>query len=920
MRCIFPRTLVVVFSLLSLPAISQETSVVRIGVSLPRMAAKTVSGSQSQNQLVKILNEHKAEKNVHLVVEAVALDQESGPSALTEAKARKCDYLLAAHVFDPQTGSTLINNGAAGMDYVPVFSAVVEVRLIRVADGSPFSINSTRKEDRGLVDEAVKDALSDLAREAIEQIAKGGNVAHVELGTRLNAAQKTSEPPAFAARPCSWLADSIPHIEALRGVCEYTLSLQTKMPNFICDQEVSRFRGKNKVPFDLIMAAVRYEDGKESYEQVKRNGKPVPQELAQSPGLWSTGEFGSNLRSIFDTWNQPVFEFSKVDKLGDHPAWVFTYRIARQNDPLWRLHGDSTVLAPPYKGELWIDQNTGGLLRFNSVATDIPASFAMAAAGLEIDYSDVSFPDGSSFVLPADFTVNTTYRKQDPTRNLVRFRNCHKFRAKAQIVLNVPSGSASEDASSESNSGDASVRETDAGEQIYAILREQSIRDDQLALDVERRQELNASTMASMNHIAELAQRYRALEEEKATSSTSEPPSSPSSANIETTLKVSVKFVPVTVVLRDGKGNAVGDLQREDFLLFDNGKPQPIKSFSIEYKRASGPQKQSPSLSNSAIASDTSSSAVADRSVAYVFDDIHSAFEDIASAREAAARHLAALGPQDRAAIFTTSGQTGLDFTADPKRLLDTLKALRPHPMTHGPTCPSLSQYMADLIVNQDDREALGLATRDAINCAFGGDASMSVRAEQIAKSTAIELLSAGGAENQSTLGMLRDVFRRTGSASGSRSIVLISPGFLMSTPETRQALMELTDSALRSQIVVNTLDVRGLYTPVAAPNEAHPANPVVRFRYDREEAAEQGEVMANLAYSTGGTFFHNNNDMDEGFRRTADAPEYIYVLGFSPTKLDGKFHKLKIKLNNSAKLTVQAREGYYALKPAANP
>ena len=78
---------------------------------------------------------------------------------------------------------------------------------------------------------------------------------------------------------------------------------------------------------------------------------------------------------------------------------------------------------------------------------------------------------------------------------------------------------------------------------------------------------------------------------------------------------------------------------------------------------------------------------------------------------------------------------------------------------------------------------------------------------------------------------------------------------------------------------------------------------------------------MANLAYATGGTFFHNNNDLDEGFRRTADAPEYIYVLGFSPQKLDGKFHKLKVTVMAQAgsgapgKLTVQARQGYYALK-----
>ena len=69
-----------------------------------------------------------------------------------------------------------------------------------------------------------------------------------------------------------------------------------------------------------------------------------------------------------------------------------------------------------------------------------------------------------------------------------------------------------------------------------------------------------------------------------------------------------------------------------------------------------------------------------------------------------------------------------------------------------------------------------------------------------------------------------------------------------------------------------------------------------------------------------GGTFFHNNNDLDEGFRRTADTPEYIYVLGFSPQKLDGKFHKLKVTLKNPEKLTVQARQGYYAFKATANP
>jgi VWFA-related protein len=76
--------------------------------------------------------------------------------------------------------------------------------------------------------------------------------------------------------------------------------------------------------------------------------------------------------------------------------------------------------------------------------------------------------------------------------------------------------------------------------------------------------------------------------------------------------------------------------------------------------------------------------------------------------------------------------------------------------------------------------------------------------------------------------------------------------------------------------------------------------------------------VLADLAYGTGGMFFHNSNDLRTGFRQTADVPEFIYVLGFSPQKLDGKFHKLKVKVNGAEKMAVQARAGYYALKPAS--
>src|SRR5271169_4072427 len=48
------------------------------------------------------------------------------------------------------------------------------------------------------------------------------------------------------------------------------------------------------------------------------------------------------------------------------------------------------------------------------------------------------------------------------------------------------------------------------------------------------------------------------------------------------TFSTKVNLVMVPVVVRDGKGKAIGTLQKEDFQLFDKGKPQVISRFSVE--------------------------------------------------------------------------------------------------------------------------------------------------------------------------------------------------------------------------------------------------------------------------------------------------------------------------------------------------
>jgi len=74
---------------------------------------------------------------------------------------------------------------------------------------------------------------------------------------------------------------------------------------------------------------------------------------------------------------------------------------------------------------------------------------------------------------------------------------------------------------------------------------------------------------------------------------------------------------------------------------------------------------------------------------------------------------------------------------------------------------------------------------------------------------------------------------------------------------------------------------------------------------------------MASLADGTGGTFFHNSNDLDAGFKALTEVPETVYVLELSlnNVKPDGAYHSLKVKLDRDG-LDLNARRGYFMPKP----
>jgi hypothetical protein len=192
--------------------------------------------------------------------------------------------------------------------------------------------------------------------------------------------------------------------------------------------------------------------------------------------------------------------------------------------------------------------------------------------------------------------------------------------------------------------------------------------------------------------------------------------------------------------------------------------------------------------------------------------------------------------------------------------------------------------------------------------------------------------LSSGEHESRVSLISLKDVVHSVSRMPGQRSIVVVSPGFI--APDLEYDYTDIIDRAVRSQVVISALDARGLYVilpygdashqPSVIPGDStlNSAISASKSLMETAAASAQDDLLAVLADGTGGVFFHNNNDFDEGFRRVAEAPEYSYVLAFAPQnlKLDGSFHSLKVTLKNPQKLALQARRGYYAPKNFANP
>jgi hypothetical protein len=179
----------------------------------------------------------------------------------------------------------------------------------------------------------------------------------------------------------------------------------------------------------------------------------------------------------------------------------------------------------------------------------------------------------------------------------------------------------------------------------------------------------------------------------------------------------------------------------------------------------------------------------------------------------------------------------------------------------------------------------------------------------------------AGQAEilRRSNLRELEQVVKYTAQMPGQRTVILGSPGFELGDDQFQ--LERIIDQALRLQVVISSLDPRGLAVLIRQvdPSQQYlPSGGVAAgatYRLDKNREVVATDVLAQVAEGTGGEFFHNNNDLKAGFGRLAGSPgAYILAFASKDLKPDGKFHQLKVTLAEKVSAySIQARRGYFA-------
>ncbi len=390
-------------------------------------------------------------------------------------------------------------------------------------------------------------------------------------------------------------------------------------------------------------------------------------------------------------------------------------------------------------------------------------------------------------------------------------------------------------------------------------------------------------------------------------------PSARQSVQRRPTFRAGVELIYVNVVVRDGNGNIVRNLKKEDFTLVEDDKAQAITAFDFEEVPSEAILAAEPAAPvqpilkaeaalkpAAAAAGDTAASAATPtpekidlknrRLVVLLFDASSMQPEELERAIASGHDYIAKrLTPADLVAIASVSSalQIVQDFTADREMLsaaLDRFSGVDTVGFEEGTT------------LTGEETDADGFVADESEFNIFNTDRRLA----------AIEQLSDALAPIQQ-----------------KKSIVYFSSGVTERGEDNQVQLRVAIDRAVKANVSIYPVDTRGLtaIVPGGSASQASGRGGASMFsgrgvsQQFASQAASQDTLVA-LASDTGGKAFLDTNDFGGVYTKVIADTSAYYLLGYSSTNAarDGRFRRIKVRLNKSG-LKVEHRNGYYATR-----
>jgi VWFA-related protein len=375
----------------------------------------------------------------------------------------------------------------------------------------------------------------------------------------------------------------------------------------------------------------------------------------------------------------------------------------------------------------------------------------------------------------------------------------------------------------------------------------------------------------------------------------------PSQDQAEYTFRVQSDLVLVNVTVRDKSGNFVRNLKAEDFTILEDNKPQKVTSFDVENVDALATQdvaqtKTLPSPpSQPAIPTDTTATAkVADqfknRRLIVLFFDLSAMEPDEIDRAITSAEHYvdAQMAPADLVSIVSLGSSllVNQDFTSDHELLKKQLQAFG---------------------------EGSGQGFEEGTTGTTEGtpDTGQPFTADD----TEYNIFN-----TDRRLEALRSVAEKLSNMQQKKSLIYFSSGMDRTGIENQSELRAATNAAVRANLAIYTMDLRGLQALVAG-GEAQNASLRGTSAYSGQSTINAlnsnfttQETLVTLASDTGGRAFLDSNDFSQVFKGVQQDTSTYYLLGYRSTNSarDGRYRRISVKVK-VPDVKIDYRRGYYA-------